>query len=318
MRRTVLAAALLLALPAVAGAEELRVCPSCRIRTLSEALGQAAAGDVVVLASGRYVEAGVIRADRVTLKAEPGARLDGIAAEGKAALVVKGNDTVIEGLECSNIRVPDRNGACVRLEGRNLTLRNVHFHDSEEGVLAANGTGTILIEGSRLERLGAAGRAHALYINHIDSLVIRRSVILSSADEGHEIKSRAAQTVIEDCVVASLDGHDSRLLDVPNGGEVVIRGSVLEKGAASSNPQLIGFGLEGIDYPRNSLRLDGNTFIIDRAQGRLIGGDIAAELSGNVVVGGDRIDTAAWYPNRKAAGMAAYPLLPPLPQVVRD
>ena len=70
----------------------------------------------------------------------------------KNTLVVMGNSVLIEGLECSGIHVPSGNGACLRLEGKDITIRKVFFHDSEEGILG--GRGLTVIEDSRFERLG--------------------------------------------------------------------------------------------------------------------------------------------------------------------
>jgi hypothetical protein len=288
----------------------IRICPDCLVHGIADGLSLAKRGDTIVIAAGTYRDAGVLNADGVTIKAEPGAHLTGAAAEGKAALVIKGHDTVIDGLECSQIRVPDRNGACVRLEGRGLLLRNVHFHDSQQGLLTGPDGGKVVIENSRFERLGADGHAHGIYVAECESLTVRHSVFLSGTDQGHEIKSRAARTVIEDSLVASMDGDDSRLVDVPNGGEVIIRNSVFQKGAKSANGTLIGYGLEGLGHTVNTLKLEGGTFIIDRKPGRLIHSVVTPEMAGIVVVGGDRIDQATWYPTRAAAKLPPYPGLP--------
>jgi hypothetical protein len=296
----------------ITGGHTLHICPApsagCDTTALAEGLRRATAGTVVILAPGTYREAGVITADGVTLRAQAGARVVGVAAEGKAALVIRGNGTVIEGLDCSGIAVPDRNGACVRLEGRDLTLRRVYFHDAEQGVLIGDQGGAVVIEDSRFERLGAIGRSHGVYANHIRQLTIRRSCFLSSRDEGHEVKSRAAHTVIEASVIASLDGVDSRLVDVPNGGGLIIRDSVLEKGPRSSNRDVIGFGLEGIGNPANGVRLENSVVILDRPDARLIDGPVPATLSGVRVVGGGQREaaTAEWLPDRQAAGLPPY------------
>ena len=282
--------------PATAGGV-LRICPApgagCDATSLPEGLGRAATGSLVTIAPGTYREAGIVAADGVTLRADPGARLVGVAAEGKAALVIRGDDTVIEGLECSEIAVPDGNGACIRLEGRNLTVRHVHFHDAEEGILIADTGGTVIIEDSRFERLGASGRAHGVYANHIEALIIRRSCFLSSTDQGHEVKSRAARTVIEDSLIASFNGVDSRLIDLPNGGDLVVRDSILVKGPRSSSRDVIGFGLEGIGHPVNGVRLENTVIIIDHPRARLINGEVPTILSGVQMIGGDPREAGA-------------------------
>ncbi|MTJ82963.1 MAG: hypothetical protein F8N37_18420 [Telmatospirillum sp.] len=297
----------------------IRVCPTagpgCDATSLAAALADAPNGSTIVLAAGVYRQGAVIAPNAITLSGEDGARIEGGAVQGKAALVVTGNDTVITGIDCSGISVPDHNGACVRLEGRNLTLRHVHFHDSEEGILTGGGTGTVTVEDSLFERLGAGGRAHGLYIGDSDALILRRTSVLASTGEGHEVKSRAARTTIDGCVIASLGGVDSRLIDASNGGIVTITGSVLEKGPASANDQLIGFGLEGFTHSANSLTIDTSIVIKDRSNARLVLGDVAPSLSATKVIGGTHQDAGAaqWFPSRDAAGMGAYPYLPPAP-----
>ena len=294
------------------GDRVLRVCPepgrNCDT-TLTDGLSRAAAGSVVTLASGTYREAGILTANNVTLRAEVGARVVGVAADGKAALVIRGNGTVVEGLECSGIAVPDHNGACIRLEGRNLTVRRVHFHDAEEGMLIGDQGGTVVIEDSRFERLGATGRAHGVYANHIQELTIRRSCFLSSRDQGHEVKSRALRTVIENSIIASLDGFDSRLIDIPNGGDLIIRNSILEKGPGSSNPDTIGAGLEGITWPVSRVHLENSIVIFDRPEAILINGSASTTFSGARMVGGGRQPPpeVGWLPNREAARLPSYP-----------
>lgn len=295
------------------GPRNLAVCPhGCPYASLAQALSAAGPGDTVSIGAGTYAEAGVIAADRVKLIAAPGAEVKGVAVEGKAAIVVKGSDVVIDGLDCSEISVPDHNGACVRLEGHNLTLRHVHFHDAEEGVLTGPDTGTLTIEDSVLERLGAGGLAHGIYAGAMEALVIRRSAILSSKGEGHEVKSRAAATTIENSVIASLDGLDSRTIDVPNGGVLTVRDSVLEKGLNSTTSEVIGFGLEGIKYPTNAVRLDKVRVIIDRKGGTLLNGHTEDSYTEVSVTGGDRaVDSRLrWAADRAAAGLPAYPQLP--------
>jgi len=293
--------------------QTLAVCASgCTYATLGAAFDAAQDGDVISVAPGVYTEGAVLKANAVTVIAASGAHLRGGTVEGKAALVIKGNDTVISGLECSDIAVPHRNGACIRLEGHNLTLRNVHFHDSQQGLLANNGTGTVVIEDSLFEYLGAKGRAHGIYVNDIDELVIRRSVIASSRDQAHEVKSRAARTVIEESILASMDGVDSRTLDVPNGGEVIIRNSVLQAGPNSANYDIIGFGLEGVKHERNSLTLDNVTVISDHPRGQLLRGVAALTLTRTRVIGGRSQPQSAdvWIPDRATAGLPPHPALP--------
>ncbi len=292
----------------------------CDFNSLADALAAAEDGKTIVIGPGVYREAAVIRANNLTLRAEPGAHLTGVAAEGKAALVIKGDNTVIEGLECSNVAVPDRNGACIRLEGRHLTLRRVNFHHNQQGILSGPRPGLVKIEDSvfRENGISGGGYAHNIYIGG-GVLVLLRTSSLAARDEGHEVKSRAITTIIEDSVIASLDSRDSRLIDVPNGGHVVIRDSVLQMGRATSNAEAIGIGLErgrghGRDHTENSAKIEGNTILLERP-GRSIlvrtRGVPPAVVRNNVVVGGRRLtgDGNRWFPDRRSAGLPPYPSL---------
>lgn len=262
---------------------------ACDAGSLQVALNRIAPGGVLVIHPGDYREAAYVRRDRTVIRALPGARLVGAAVGGKGALVVRANDVTIEGLACSGISVPSRNGACVRLEGHNLTLRRVHFFNSEEGVLAGHRAGSILIEDSRFEHLGRGGQAHGIYTGG-GELIIRRSLFLASKGQGHEIKSRAARTVIEDSIVASLGGNDSYLIDISNGGVAEIRRSVLEQGPASVNDTAIAFGREGIRNEGSRLTIEGNLILVDRPRTIVVGSAGPAAAFARNVVAGPRTD----------------------------
>lgn len=295
-------------------------------RQIGQAFKEAKDGAVITIGAATFYESGILRANNVTVRGSKGTHLLETTTEGKANLVIKGNNTTIEGIECSGISVSDGNGACIRLEGDNLTLRNVYFHDSQQGLLTkSKGGGTILIEDSKFERLGGAcgikcGRAHGIYVGRATELTVRNSVFLSPKDEGHAIKSRAAKTTIEKNVIASLKGKDSRLIDIPNGGVVVIRNNILQEGDKSSNPDIIGIGLElaykGIEgFPENSSLIKGNTVVIEPAERprRFVNTrDVpAAKVIENTFIGGRKPSAGnKWYKSRDDAGLGPYPELP--------
>jgi hypothetical protein len=252
------------------GTRTLRICapgtaePDCGYTSLQDGLAAATAGDEAVLAPGVYEQGAVITTPHLVLRGEPGAHLRGHAVEGKAALVVKAAGVVIEGIECSGIAVRDNNGACIRIEGDDLTVRNVHLHDNQQGILSGPGGGVLLVEGSLLERNGFGGQAHGVYIGPtIQTFIFRNNRVLATTGAGHGVKSRAQSTIIENNIIAGLDGHDSRAIDLPNGGDVVIRGNVLEKGPDSANAQMIGLALEGNLHEANQTLIESNLVIFD-------------------------------------------------------
>ena len=321
----------------------LRVCPpgdarpDCRHRSLQDALAAALPGDHVVLSPGIYQEGAIVTTPGLVLRGEPGAHLQGRAVEGKAALVIKADGVVIEGIECSGIAVRDDNGACIRIEGDDLTVRNVDFHDNQQGILSGPGGGALLVEDSRFERNGFRGRAHGLYIGpSVETFTFRNNRVLATTGEGHGVKSRAQRTIVENNVIAGLDGRDSRAIDVPNGGEVLIRGNVLQKGPNSANAQMIGLALEGRLHETNETLIENNLIVFDTRPEGLIhdlartvgllparGIVIASESPGAVILqdntivgareigGGDLIDRDnRTYESRRAAGLPAHPAVP--------
>lgn len=247
----------------------LRVCPKtqfvagCEYDELSSALADAEASDIIVMASGTYERGAVVDVPGVIIRGEPGAHLRGGTVKGKAALVVTAKDVVIEGIECSEMAVRDRNGACIRIEGENLTVRNVYFHDNQEGILGG-GSGTLIVEDSRFERNGFGGQAHGVYIgSSIETFIFRNNQVLSTTGAGHGYKSRAQKSIIEGNIIASLDGHDSRAIDLSNGGEVIIRGNILQKGPNSENYDMIGLALEGTSNKMHTALIENNIIIFD-------------------------------------------------------
>ncbi|MDD5272200.1 MAG: hypothetical protein PHU14_05725 [Methylovulum sp.] len=272
----------------------------------------------LLMGEGVYNEALVISQNDVQVIGVGRVVLDGASAEGKAAIITKGRQISISNIECKNIAVADQNGACIRSEGQGLTVNHVYFHDSEQGILS-NHNVRLQITDSRFEKLGKNGRAHGIYADG-GEVLIDDSWLLAAVSEGHELKSRAARTIVRHCVIASLTARDSRLIDIPNGGELLIEDSVLEKGPESSNDSAIGYGLEGISHTLNSITLKKNVIILERGRfNNLLAQSADKPLPvagiGNIIVSKDpvAIDGLNWvYASRDEAKLAAYPKLPVL------
>jgi len=315
---------------------EIRVCPpkgaeiGCTYRNIARALADAFPNDTIILAPGIYHQGLVINVPNITLKGEPGAHLMGVPVEGKAALVVRADGVVIDGVECSHIAVPDQNGACIRVEGANLTVRNVYLHDNQEGILGGPGGGTFLVENSRFERNGFGGYAHGLYVSrNVETFIFRNNEVFRTTGKGHDLKSRAQRTIIENNIFAGLEGQNSRALDLPNGGEIIIRSNVFEKGPNSDNWDMIGLALEtqmtGFNAV-NKILIEGNTFIFDRSDGVVLRSLSTGEIifRDNMVVGSRSIGARTigggnqFFDTRAAAGLPPYPVLPSMDQTVNS
>ncbi|MBC3765777.1 hypothetical protein [Neptunicella marina] len=290
-----------------------------KVKDLAAAMKSAKDFSVIRLSEGLFEQTGVLKANNVLITGEPNkTAIANKTSWGKGALVIVGNNTSINNIECFGISVASKNGACVRLDGKNLELNNVYFHDAEQGLLTGQAPGFVSINNSKFERLGKAGQAHGIYVGG-GELLINNSQFLSSKDEGHEIKSRAQTTTILNSTIANLTGKDSRLIDVSNGGVLEIKDSVLQQSNATSNSDVIGFGLEGLSATKNKISLIGNIFLLDREHGsvplHIAANDVPTIIEQNIFVGkvnASQISENFYFNDREAANLPPYPALPSL------
>jgi hypothetical protein len=297
--------------------------------SLGEAKKAIRDGSQVYLKAGIYTEGIYLTASNISIIGEKNVIFDDAAVNGKAALVLTGDNVLVENIECQNITVKDHNGACIRFEGSNLTVRNLYAHDSQSGIMTTHNYNSFLhVEFSKFERLGgkASGRgyAHAIYAN-VDEFVFSYSQVLSTGKEGSGLKSRSRKTVVEHSILASLEAKDSRLIDVANYGELIITNSILQQGNNSSNSQLIAYGLENIkkQFKVNKILISDNLFLLDRQKANVIIAHKKAdsvEIYDNTIVGDflypDEFSKHnPWYISRGKAKMKPYPYLPKISEL---
>lgn len=179
--------------------------------------------------------------DIAYVAAEPGrAVLDGVACEGKAALVLRGRSAKVEGLVFSNIRVPDKNGAGIRLEQGNLAVTQSWFRDSEQGILTANDrAGRIAIDKSTFTRLGTCegggGCAHSVYVGDYGALSVTRSRF-EQGRGGHYVKTRAGEVSILNSSFDDSSGKGTNyMIDLSAGATGRIAGNWFVQGRDKEN-----------------------------------------------------------------------------------
>ena len=273
-------------------------------------------GDTVIIGPGTYHNPLIVKANYVKIIGAGHVIIENTQAEGKGAIITKGDFTTISNIECRHIKVRHNNGACVRHEGRHLELNHVYFHDSQTGLLAGKNAGLIAINDSRFEKLGKNGQAHGIYTNG-GELYITNSLFIAAKSQGHEIKSRSSKTIIKNSIIASLSSIDSRLIDISQGGELKITNSILQQGPFTSNGDMIGFGLESMPYQKNSIELSDNTFILER-NGHNVLIHKKSELTkltatNNVIIAKENIQLPGfnlYYKTREKAGFQPYPFIP--------
>jgi hypothetical protein len=265
---TAIAAAPLLAQP---GSAAFTVRESGQtFATLQEAVDAIGAGKgTIVIPPGRHRQCAAQRAGDVTFTAaQPGTAIfDGVACDGKAALVLSGRSATVEGLIFQGITVSDANGAGIRLEQGALTVRESLFRDSESGVMSANteNGGPILIERSTFSGLGRCDRglscAHSIYIGEYGggSLTVRRSRF-ERGRGGHYVKTRAPRIEVTDSSFDDTGGHTTNyMIDLSTGASGTIERNVFVQGRDKENHgALIAVAGEGRNNRSDGLVVAGN------------------------------------------------------------
>jgi len=246
----------------------LDVGPTLPFTLPSAAIAKAKTGDTIRIAPGTYADCAVVRQNGLTIQGTgPGVILGDKSCAGKAILVISGDNVTVRDLTLQHARVPDRNGAGIRAEGGNLTVERVNFLDNENGILSANNPrAAIRVSDSTFTGNGvcAPACAHGIYIGEFGSLRVERSRFRDTR-QGHHIKSRAHRTEVIDCDIADgPEGNSSYLIDIPNGGSVLVAGNRLEKGPRSDNPgYAIMIGAEGVTRPTPDLVFRNNVLVND-------------------------------------------------------
>lgn len=203
-------------------------------------------------------------------------------SQGKAIWVISGANTTIENVEFSGATVPDNNGAGIRQQADNLTLRNCYFHDNQEGILTdASLTSTITIEFSEFAFNGFGdGQTHNVYIGNIGTLIFRYNYS-HHAIIGHLLKTRAANNIIiGNRLSDKATGTSSYQIDIPNGGLSYVIGNVLEQGPLNDNSTFIAYMEEGINAgnPNHQLFVINNTFANDTANATFVAPNLTSAL----------------------------------------
>ncbi|AMK19066.1 hypothetical protein K663_13440 [Sphingobium sp. MI1205] len=221
----------------------------------------------VVIAPGTYAQCAVQEGGDIVYRAQtPGSViLDGVPCEDKAALVLRGRSSSVDGIIFQNLRVPDGNGAGIRLESGDLTVTNSLFRNSEEGILSGDAPGSsVTIDKSTFRHLGRCDRdldcAHGIYIGRYGKLTVTRSRF-DLGDGGHYLKTRTPRIIITD---NSFDDSGGRLtnymIDLSNGASGEISRNEMVQGRNKDNySAFITVAPEGREHDSAGLSIAGNS-----------------------------------------------------------
>ncbi|HEX4889723.1 MAG TPA: right-handed parallel beta-helix repeat-containing protein [Alphaproteobacteria bacterium] len=228
------------------------MCASgCDAMKFSDAVALLGEGGTLTVEPGTYFDCIVIKKSMklVGKIAQDGSRahLKKIACSGKGAVDVKAPEVTIQGLKISEITVPDKNGACIRISAHTgkVLIKDIICLKSENGILGAPNkkNGILTIEDSTFEGHGKNGRAHGLYINGGSEAILRNVKILAS-DNGHLLKTGARSTLVENSVIAALGGNSGAAINNYSGGKLTVRNNVIQLGPNTQNHNFLTYADE--------------------------------------------------------------------------
>lgn len=259
-----LAATACLATPARAAT--LSVGPGQRYAAPSAAAAAARPGDRIVIAPGRYRDCAIWTAPNITIEAAPGGavEIEGPVCGGKALFVTAAPSITIVGITFRGAVAPPGNGAGIRAEGGDLTIRRSRFLDNQNGILTSSlPSATLRIEDSEFIGNGAlVGEcAHGVYAGRLALVSIRNSRFADTRI-CHHIKSRALRTEVTGTAILDGEAYEaSYQVDIPNGGDLLLAGNTIRKGPRVGNAGTsVAIGAEGVTNPTNRLEIRDNRF----------------------------------------------------------
>ncbi len=227
--------------------DELWVGSGQRYGKLSDAVKAAEDGDTIYIKAGVYLNDAVVVDKAVQIIGVGGmAHLKATKdIPNNKAIIIARDDISLENIEFSGAQVKADNGAGIRYEAGDLTIKNSYFHDNQMGILAAsNKAGEIRISDSEFARNGTGdGYTHGVYFNEVGKVFIDNSYF-HDTNKGHHVKSRALYTEVTNSKLDDAGLSSSYSIDLANGYSGLIKGNLLIQSANYANPTLIAYGAE--------------------------------------------------------------------------
>jgi hypothetical protein len=256
----------------------LKVGADKPFKTVSEASANAGDSTLIEVDAGTYSgDVALWTQNNLIIRAVGGEVIldaNGKNTGGKGIWEINGGRISVEGITFKNAKVPDENGAGIRLTKGDLTVVDCRFLRNETGILTSNdGVSTLTVRNSEFGyNSHDDGFSHNLYVGYIAKLSVSGSYF-HHASTGHLLKSRAAQSVVMYNRLTDETDDDSRAsyeLDFPSGGQAVVVGNIIQQSKNTENPSIISYAKEVVDnkypHPVNELYLCYNTVFNSRTQ----------------------------------------------------
>src|SRR3984893_9548628 len=147
--------------------DTLKVGPNQTYKAPSAAAAVAKNGDNIPIEPGQYFDCAVWNADNLVIEGtDSGVVITDRTCNGMGLFVIGGNNTTVRNLTLTRSRVPDMNGAGIRLVKGSLTVDTVKFIDNQTGLFggASGTTGALNTpSGGKMISLKLAATSAAVY-----------------------------------------------------------------------------------------------------------------------------------------------------------
>lgn len=243
----------------------------------------------ILIAPGTYHDCTVQTGGKITFKAvQPGTAIfESQVCEEKAAFVLRGRGSTVDGIVFRGFAVPDGNGAGIRIEMGDLTVTNSMFLDSQEGILGGGHETVrrITIDHTTFAGLGQCETencSHSIYLA-VDGDVVVTNSRFERGTGGHYVKLRARRVSITDSSFDDSAGKKTNyMIDLSEGGTGLIARNTFVQGRSKDNHSgLIVIAAEGKTYPSRGLRIEDN--VASMAPGAPPNPAFVADLSGSTI-----------------------------------
>jgi hypothetical protein len=185
----------------------------------------------------------------------------GDIANGKGIFVFESpgisDNPYLENIVFDGARVSDANGgngAGIRFQANNITIKNCRFVNCQNGILEGNGsvtTSNVTILDSEFENNGYqlpndpthSGYEHHIYIGaSTDTLLVQNCYFHHPRGQANSIKTRAQRSyILYNLIDEEATGYGSWELNIAQGGMNVIIGNIFIQGTSGANHGIIGY-----------------------------------------------------------------------------
>ncbi|MEX2123376.1 MAG: hypothetical protein WD795_05755 [Woeseia sp.] len=232
------------------GRRVLTVGPEHALKTPGAAARIAKDGDIVEIQAGAYPgDVAVWSANNLWIRATGGKVIldsGGATAENMGIWIIRGDNTIVDGIRFTGARSTHKNGSGIRLLAHNLWVRHSEFHDNEDGLMSYNQPGgEVIVEQSIFTANGAGdGYSHNIYVGRTDRLVFRFNYT-TGVRIGHQLKSRARENyILYNRLSDEASGNSSYTIDLPEGGFALVMGNEIQQGPLTVNNHMVSLGAE--------------------------------------------------------------------------